>query len=268
MRWARRFDATTIKLVDQAALDALADFPVDANTAARNPGISPLAMANLLRDFRTRRGEPADLVPTSPEDDDAVSSYFQVFKRIGRHLSMTFANEGRAYILALLVVHWMQGEPLPRLIDRQLAYQERKHNEKNAKDGVETEFQPNIPATIRQVMKDVEEVARFAAPKFLGCYLDVLRQFLGERQQSALIDGMEDLQVLLEYGVSTSTELSLLSLGLSRTSAVFVAELMIDTGKTEEACLAWFREQDVDVLDLPAAVRREIKLVLSLTTAV
>lgn len=245
-RWARRFDPDTIARIDSATAAALDAFPVRADVVARNPGISPLAMAKLLQLFRERSGDLRDLIPTTPEDETALDNYIGVFTRIGQTLTSLFSNRGRTFALTLLILHWMRGWPLPRLIDGQLKYQET-HN-----------ISRNVPATIRKVMEEVETVARFAAPKYLGCYVDVLRQHLEEKQQAELIGKMEDFQILLEYGVSSITEMSLLALGLSRTSAVLVFELMIKSDLDEGGCLAWFAENDPEDLDLPAAVRREI----------
>ena len=251
-RWASRFDPETLAAVDEVMAEAASDIDVDPEIVRRNPGISPLAMQVLLEALREREDDPADLVPAMPEDQDALRNYMGVFARVGRTLTTEFGGEQRRFALVLLVLRWMQGWPLPRLIDELRRYREKRNRA------------VRMPTLIRDVMRDVEEVARFRAPKYLGCYIDVLRQHVEEIGRADLTQDVNDLQVLLEFGVSSQTELSLLSLGLSRTSAVAVAEQIPEDNRDQAGCIDWLEAVDIDDLDLPAAVRREIQLILSL----
>lgn len=251
MRWVSRFEPAVIASVTDAVSNALRGIQVDQSVVRRNPGISPLAMQALLNEFRRPGRNVEDYLPTLPESDNAVGNYMAVFDRIGRTLSPVFRGR-QLYSYVLLTVDWMRGYPLPRIIDRRRAYFDR----------VQRPY--SLAALIRRVMEDVETVARFEAPKFLGCYLDVLRQHLSEVGRTDLVDQGADLGVLLEFGVSSTTELSLMSLGLSRTSAVALAQYMPETSRNESECLAWLAARDLEELDLPAAVRREAQQALSL----
>jgi hypothetical protein len=113
-------------------------------------------------------------------------------------------------------------------------------------------------------MKDVEEIARFQAPKYLSCYIDVLKQHLGAINRSDLISADLDINVLLEFGVPGGTQLSLMGLGLSRTSALALAEFIAADQLNEQECVRWLRENDWREFDLPALVKREIDLSLEL----
>jgi hypothetical protein len=101
--------------------------------------------------------------------------------------------------------------PLARLISEWLAYLRNKG---------ET---ANLAGEIRHILGDVENVARFAAPKYLGCYLDVLRIYLTEKGETDKLDELPDFDVLLEYGV-VGRPLSVRRLPLSeRTSRASLA---------------------------------------------
>jgi hypothetical protein len=51
----------------------------------------------------------------------------------------------------------------------------------------------------------------------------------------------------------------LMSLGLSRTSAIMISELIADDKLDEEACLRWLEDRDLEMLDLPSLVVQEIR---------
>jgi hypothetical protein len=108
-------------------------------------------------------------------------------------------------------------------------------------------------------MADVEQVARFEAPKYLACYLDVLALNLQERGRDDVAATMPDLNMMLELGVSRATEVSLMALGLSRTSVIAISQFIIEDELTREEALAWLRAQELEVLDIPALVRAEIE---------
>jgi hypothetical protein len=116
-------------------------------------------------------------------------------------------------------------------------------------------------------MKDVEEVARFQAPKYLSCYVDVLKQHLRSIGRTDLLTSELEINILLEFGVPGGTQLSLMGLGLSRTSALSLAEFIASDQLTEEQCILWLRENEWRSLNLPALVKREIEMATSLSIA-
>ena len=69
---------------------------------------------------------------------------------------------------------------------------------------------------------------------------------------------LPDIEMLLELGVSTRTEVSLLTLGLSRTSAVELFAHIADDELSPEECRSWLAAQDLARLDVPELVRREV----------
>lgn len=102
----------------------------------------------------------------------------------------------------------MRGLPLGQIIRRRITYLESRNREYH------------MPAVIRDTMRDIKEVARFRAPKYLAAYLDVLRHHLEEIGQGELFPDDLKFDLYLEFGVATETLLSLIGLGLSRTSAI------------------------------------------------
>ncbi len=236
--------------VADAVKSSLIGVTLPAPVIARHAGLSPIAMQRLLDRMADERPEGLLLAP--PEQPQAWRSYEDAFRLLVETMGADFGVPRRQRQLAVLVVMWMQGRPLARLVDNRLEYQASL-----------LKPQP-VATTIRGVMEDVESVARFLAPKYLACYLDVLRQHLAAVGRLELLAAIPaDIEMLLELGVSTTTEISLLSLGLSRASAVELFALIVDDELTPAECLAWLAEQDLGRLSVPELVRREVARVLA-----
>jgi hypothetical protein len=54
--------------------------------------------------------------------------------------------------------------------------------------------------------------------------------------------------------------MTLLSLGLSRTTAIAVTEFMLGEDLSRQQCIEWLQAADLDVLPLPTLVRRQLVL--------
>lgn len=250
-RWAQRIKGPSIDKLASIVEDVAERLTIPTAIVLNNPGISPVAMDRLFRYFQERVKNIEELLPADPASDDAVSSYTAIFSRVSEHFGALGPVGGRSFVLALLVTQWMRGYPLARLISERISYYQRK--ERNI----------DVAAVIRSVMEDVEKIARFEAPKYLACYTDVLRYFLFVSNRPDLLPELLDLGVFLEFGVSQPTQISLMALGLSRTSAIAISELITDENLTEAECLSWLRENDWELMDVPELVKRELALVLA-----
>jgi len=153
--------------------------------------------------------------------------------------------------LALLIVDWMKGYPLARIISSRQKYYKKHHIHKE------------LPALIRDTMKDVEEFARFQAPKYLACYVDILRLYLERIERKDLVKRLMELNVLLEFGVAQITQLSLIGLGLSRSSTIAISELIADDSLNESECLQWLKENDWMTKDMPELIKHEVATLLA-----
>ncbi len=214
-----------------------------------NPGVNPSGILNLRDYFVQRKNRIEELVPSDPTSPDALDSYVKVFSRINKTLSQSgdeFGNHKRSFMLALLVVNWMQGQPIAKLIKDREKYEKKRGSTKS------------INTVVRNVLEDVEKYARFIVPKYMACYLEVLEAVARENQLEIDTSALEQLQVSLEFGVSSQTHLALIRLGLSRTSAIAVGALIADDSLTDEGARGALREIDLASSDLPALVKEEI----------
>lgn len=200
-----------LKQLDTALEETMARLELPDAMRFRNAGVSPLSQQRLLEFFRTRK-DIESVVPADPGSDDAVESYTRVVGLTSTYLSGD--PQQLNFSRAILVVHWMRGYPLARLIAEAWRYWSTRNR--------------RLAQVIRDTMRDVEEYARFRFAKYSSCYIDVLRFHLEEIGRSELAARIPRLNVWLEFGTAIQTQLSLIGLGLSRTSAIELSQLIAD----------------------------------------
>lgn len=224
------------------------DFP--PQLVEKHIGVSPHAMKRLLAHFREQGHDPHVMRLPLPEEPDARARLQRILVIIGATMTVAFGNgryangpDRRKWQLANLLVNWMNGFPLARLIEQRAS--------------------STIPLAraIRDVMADIETIARFQAPKFLSCYEDLLAVYAAERGVHDLDPGPE-IAMMLELGVSRSSEVVLMSLGLSRTAVVNISGFVTRDNWTTEECLEWLRSQNIAGWNIPVLIQREIYSVL------
>jgi hypothetical protein len=243
-------DAAALEAAIQTAHEGI---EIPRSMVFRHAGISPAAMQRLLDRFRTY-ADPEELVLALPESNDALDTYIRALALCDSDLGAGFGTPLRHYALALLITHWMRGYPLARLIASRVNWLRRKKRPYK------------LANEIRGVMRDVEQVARFKAPKYLACYADIFSLHLQQLGRSDL-EGGPDLSMMLELGVSRTTEVSLMALGLSRTSAISLSEFITDDSLSKEQARQWVLDHPDARRALPALIQKEISAVLGVETA-
>lgn len=247
--FAKRHDPNFVAKLDQALTELCKAIPLPATLFARHPGVSAIAMQSLLTFFQQYPNEIEDLVPASSEDDEAVNSMMFVMKAINDHLFPAFKPDDLLYGHAVTVHRWLRGWSLARMIKIRIKGLERRG---------ET---VNIPNICRQTMEMVEQTARFAAPKYIAAYVDVLKVHLEDAGRSDLLQDDLDIGLRLDFGISTRTLLSLMELGLSRMSAVALYEVIATDDLDQDACREWMRV-NADALEgvgVPSIIIRELR---------
>jgi superfamily II DNA/RNA helicase len=213
----------------------------------KNIGISPIALQNLYNFFESYSGDLGDLIPVLPESRDAVDNYKEIVERINIYLSGD--PEGLAIYQAILIVNWMRGIPLPVLIERSYNYWL-------------TRREKSYSTVIREVMKDIEEFARFKFAKYSSCYVDLLRHFLLKQDRLDLLSSIPQLNIWLEFGVSQQTQISLIGLGLTRNSAITISDFIANDSFSRSQCVEWLRSQDLETMSISPIMTKEIEKIL------
>ena len=248
---AKRLNEEYRAKLEERLTALLGSVDLPAALIARHPGVSAIALQTLLNRFRSWEGLLEDLLPAPPSSEDAYDRLVRIFGLISSFLFPAFTPPGIIPLYVLVTLEWMRGMPLGQIIRRRIAYLER------------TGRAYKLPAVIRDTMRDVEEVARFKAPKYLSAYLDVLRHHLGQIGKADIFPSHLTFDLYLEFGVATDTLLSLIGLGLSRTSAVALNEFLGSDRLSEDDLLQQLSSRRWTAFDMAAVVKREIEQMLS-----
>ncbi len=250
--YLKRIPWMDLRDLEEAITDVIDLLTYPHELIIRNPGVSPLLMQELYNRFSSNKDKsPERFILSEPSSDDALSSYVAAFTRISDHLSTKLGfTSKQAYVRALLVVRWVRGFQLARLITDRIGYEKKKGKDVNES------------SLIREVMKDVEEIARYQAPRLLSCYNDLLISYFESIGRDDLADEVTDISVYLELGVNQKTQISLMGLGMSRTAAVMLSELIPDENLETADCIDWLQKNFWQKDDLPTLVRHEIEIVI------
>ncbi|MBE3079190.1 DEAD/DEAH box helicase [Clavibacter michiganensis] len=238
-------NAEDARRIESAISTAVVDLSIPLSLVRGHAGISPNSIQRLY-DATIAHGDPAGLALVSPLSDDAFEEYYAALSYVALFLGGSFESESRRRSLSRLIVHWMRGVPLSVIIDNRAKWQRSR--------GAEVIY----PKLIRSVMEQVEDIARFEAPKFLACYSDVVNLASVSLGQA---EGMEplDVQLMLELGVPRKTDMSFIAIGLSRATTRSLADVIPDESWTPAECQHWLMSVDVELLDIPTFALSEIK---------
>lgn len=251
---AKRHDADSIAKLDQVLAILAENIEISVELAARHPGVSAIGLQHLLDAFRAYTGDVENLLPAEVASNDSYDRFITIMRRVNEHLFLAFTPETRVKLYALIVVKWLKGYSLTRIIRDSIDW----HQEAGRSF--------KLPELIRGTMELVEQIARFRAPKYLSAYMDVLHLHLREIGREDLIDDDLDIGTQLEFGVSSTTLLSLMELGLSRMSAVALYEKIARDDLSREECIAWVleRARQLHAMDIPAIIIREVRECLAI----
>jgi hypothetical protein len=233
--------------IDAKVASMLENIAVDHEVVSRHFGVSPLSMERLRSAIADVDLNEIQLV--DPRAVDAFDSFRDALAVIDEHLGGPFGSGQYRLMIANLLINWMTGRPLRMIIENKARYRRDRN------------LEVNYPSLIREVLGQVEKVARFEAPKFLSCYTDILKSE-ASRRGTDVPDLMEDIRLMLELGVTRRTDMSLIANGLSRASAVQIGQLFTDPDLDESAVHDMLLIYDFDSESLPAFVRKEIRALI------
>lgn len=236
--------------IDNAFSEALTGIEVPATILSKNQGVNPIAQQKLLEYFTGFTRDVTELIPPFPEEDDAQAKYLHIIGRISSHLTGE-SSKLNAY-RSVLITNWLRGYGLARIISENINWH------KKAKTG------KSVSAIIRETMRDIEEYARFRFLKYTTCYIDILKHYLGSKGDYESIEKIPQLSLWLEFGASKVTQITLMSMGFTRTAALELSDLMVDENFDKDKCIWWFTNNDIHSMDLPAPIVSETERILQL----
>lgn len=228
-----------------ASAEARVEVPMQIRRA--HPTISPLSMQALYDFFKQHEWE--NLRVRLPSEDGAFKRLVTIIGHCDDYLASNFGTPKHHKKLAILLLGWMKGLPIPLLIKNRYDFEVRRSDKT-----------VDLQRCIRMVLSDIEQFARFQAPKYLSCYQDLL-EFAFPSETKA--HGRSDLEMMLELGVSDRTQVLLMSLGLSRSTTIQISEHVPSEVSESTDLLSWLLQADLRSLDIPLLCKTEIKELVS-----
>lgn len=237
---------TVLRRVEQALLSVRVALPPEV--FVRNATLLPTKLETL----RSELNEEADLeslLPLLPLEHGSNVRMEEIFERVHRVLGGVRNQSWRFF--AWLASEWIHDTPLGTIFADRIRFVRGQGNSQRES------------RIILEVMKALEQDIRYRFVKYLRAYNDVLEAVLRDRQALDLVDRVRPLHLYLECGASSQVVLSLISIGLSRSTALRLkGQVRFSEGATPEDCIALLRSIDVSRLSIPALCRRELRQVL------
>jgi hypothetical protein len=221
---------------------------------ARNSGVHPRRLEALYAFFGTQ----TDLVPFCPIRPNTKGTnqrLREIFQRVQRLLG---GVENDSYTQhAKIASAWIHEAPLSRIIANELAYRESEAKRASPPTKV------NVRNLIYGIIDTMERELRFRYVKYLRAYNDALAQALKDRGEKEWAEQLPPFHLYLESGAFRPVPINLMSLGLTRVTALLLAKrIVLPSDATPEECLRRCREAIANApqLALSPTVRREIAL--------
>ena len=112
---------------------------------------------------------------------------------------------------------------------------------------------------IRDLFREIEEEIRYLYVKYTGIYIQVLAQVLIEKGHAERAEMLLPIHMFLEFGASERVLINLMSLGLSRTSALLLKRTVsLDPNMTLQECKNYLDAVNLSRIAIPAICRAEI----------
>lgn len=224
----------------------------------KNISISPFRQQDMLEYLITKikKEGPERVIPLHPLSswDDTYNSILRLFKRIHTHFERKVGADRSHLHFAPLAIRWMRGDHLSSIIDN--AYEEKKRKSKK-KD-------PSIATVIREVMDNIEQDLRFRYVKYISCYNDLLQEALCRTDNEEYISSIPAIHLFLELGASSKTMVSLISCGLSRTTAKILNDKAQNKTMNRQEVLEWIKRQNLEGLNISPICIKEINRILNI----
>lgn len=241
--WKTDANAAALSATAQAVTALRVTLPTEVLDANRS--VRPDRMQALYERL-LREPDPAALAPLHPGAAGANDRMGTIIQIVQETLGGVDNNSYLFY--KWLAIQWIYNTPLNRIIASRLAYLRYQGSDQS------------LTASIRELLKTLEEAIRFRLVKYYMAYNSVLDLVLRERGDAATANALEPFHVYLECGASDRVALSLIALGLSRATALALRDkVQFPDDASPEDCLAKLATLDLAALAIPSLCLREVK---------
>lgn len=187
--------------------------PLEVAKAA--PGVSPSKVADLWKYLRTR--DLDSLLPLHPLRSDAYNRLEEIVHLLQFYIQQDHSKTYR--YLTFMANSWMREEPLRNMIASKIR-----------RDQEQGKYQ-RVSDAIREVLETLERKVRHYCARNFRIFAAAFEALCKIRGKENLIERVSPLSMYLDAGACTDETLFLLGRGLSRTSAIKLANLVRGQGR-------------------------------------
>lgn len=219
---------------------------VSEEVCSQNAIITPTLLDELWERFSS--GLTQQMIPIDPHQQNAIDNFRQVFRVIGEVFIGTTSNSWQYF--GPLGFFWVRGNSLRELVENRLKFNKVKSTDTRA-----------VNQHIRDLLDDIEQTLRFTYVKYLKAYIDVLRAFLLAQKKDSLAESLSPWDLFVEFGASDRVLLMLMSIGVSRSTALLVRPAFSSLPEiTRDNCWQRLQGLSLTVLDIPEICKEEVRV--------
>jgi len=241
--WKTDANAVVLAATAQAVTELQITLPTEVLDANRS--VRPDRMQALYERLK-KEVEPAALAPLHPGlagSNDRMGTIILIVQE-----TLGGVDNNSYLFYKWLAIQWIYNTPLNSIIASRLTYLRSQDSNQS------------LTASIRELLKTLEEAIRFRLVKYYMAYNSVLDLVLREVGDTATADALEPFHIYLECGASDRIALNLIALGLSRGTALALRDkIQFPDEASPEECLAKLATIDLATLAIPALCVREVK---------
>jgi hypothetical protein len=215
------------------------------DTFLRNLYVHPQRLEDLAI-FLREQEDIFQWLPLIPFADPGAARLTKIFQALEETLIKS--SSLRYKYFGFLGSRWMQGISLRELITDRLEYRNIPDKEKE------------VNSEIADLFEEIEKTLRFVYVKYMGIYTQILKTILLERGMEAQAEKVLPIHVFLEFGAATPTLINLMSIGVSRTSALLLKSAASLNDDLDAArCKVYIESVNLTRATLPAICKSEIR---------
>lgn len=181
-----------------------------------------------------------DFYPVSPYIFGSKARFDKILDVILEHFKWG-VHEKYKPLLSMLTYQWVWGKPIGNIIRDRISYLRDRYDNTDV----------DVSSVVRNLLKSLETDVRFKLVKYFSAYVEILRFVASEKGLSSA-DRIESYHIYLEFGSCKKTVLNLMSIGLSRFTALHLdTRIKFDDSAEPESYLKTLRSMNLNALKIP-----------------
>lgn len=169
-----------------------------------------------------------------------------------------------AKLISVMAHHWMTSHSLKSMINYKIRSSHELSDMINRGESI-GKIRRKTSSLIRDVLNTLENQVRYNLVRYLKIYRETLIYVLISKGEKGKAEKVENISAYLEFGSCNPIELSLMSLGLSRSTALFLKnKFNFPRDSSPEALIEFLLTKDLNSKNMPEFRLRELKDVLGI----